>query len=402
MKGIIPIVIGTDPSSYSMTRSINDAYGEKVIVCCSRILSPFSHTKIADIYMDSYADENYIARPEVLIDLVNRACKENSAGQEKVIFFIPNEIYMEVIYDNLEKFAFEPIIPYPDKQLGEALMKKRYFYARMEEMGVLIPKTRIVSQDNYKDLDLEGRLILKADDNNAYKSSRIKEKEKVYFVDSQEDAIKKVDEIFELEYKNKYQGSWIVQEYIPGGQGTEFTLNGYRSGDDKFSLSQARCLLTDQRPLQIGNYLVLIDSDLEELYALTKKIIRGLDYYGFFNIDMKIHPETGDVYVFEINPRLGRSSYFSNLGGVNHTYAAIEDMARNNSLEQKQTKAFNWIAAGKKECEKHIPAELLKEFRRPDRYANTGLTVDNPNDRGALRNIMIKKYIQHLNKSVFD
>lgn len=62
MKGIIPIVIGTDPSSYSMTRSINDAYGEKVIVCCSRILSPFSHTKIADIYMDSYADENYIAR----------------------------------------------------------------------------------------------------------------------------------------------------------------------------------------------------------------------------------------------------------------------------------------------------------------------------------------------------
>ena len=50
--------------------------------------------------------------------------------------------------------------------------------------------------------------------------------------------------ILEEIYKSNYTGSIIVQDYIHGGQGTEYSLNGYRAHDGKVSMVLARNLLS--------------------------------------------------------------------------------------------------------------------------------------------------------------
>ena len=72
---------------------------------------------------------------------------------------------MEVVYENLTKLDFEPCLPYPDQHLGKFLMIKNNFYQAMDKLGVKIPQTRIVSHSDYKNIDLDGDLVLKADDN---------------------------------------------------------------------------------------------------------------------------------------------------------------------------------------------------------------------------------------------
>ncbi|MDI9461253.1 MAG: ATP-grasp domain-containing protein [Saccharofermentanales bacterium] len=401
MEGIIPIVLGTDPVSYAMARSIHDAYGIKANICCSRVLTPFYRTKIADIFRDNYAEGSYIARPEIFINLINRVYREKANGRGQVVLFIPNENYMEVVYENLTKLDFEPCLPYPDQHLGKFLMIKNNFYQAMDKLGVKIPQTRIVSHSDYKNIDLDGDLVLKADDNNAYKKDRATMQDKVYFADNRSEAISKLDKIFDSDNGSNYQGNMVVQECIPGQHGTEYSISGYRSTDDKFSMTQARSILTDLRPQYIGNHIVLIDSNLEELYGLAIKIIRGLNYYGFFNLDMKIHPQSGEIYVFEINPRLARSFFYSNLGGVNYPQLAIEDLAKGNSIIQRQSKPFNWVSAGKHACGNRIPEEFKAEFLRSDRYRNTGHSVINSKDNDLVRKVKIWRYIRHENMAHF-
>ena len=401
MTKVIPIVLGSDPLSYSMTRSIYDVYGEKVDICCSRVMTPFHHTKIANIHKASYAKDNYIDKPDVLINLLNKVYRENFHSEGQVILFVPTGIYLETVYDHIDKLDFEPKMPYPSKTLCGNLTNKSFFYEEMERLNVRIPLTRAVDSNDYQELDLDGKLVLKASDNNAYKRVRTAKKDKVFYADNRQEAIEKLKYIYDLGDENKYEGKFIVQEFISGSHGTEYSISGYRSSDDKFSMAQARSIFTDLRPRFIGNHIVLIDSNIEELFELSKIIIRGLDYYGLFNIDMKIHPDTGEIFVFEINPRLARSFYYSNLGGVNLPQLAIEDLGLNNSIIQKQTKPFNWIATGLKECEKRIPPELKNEFMREERYQNTGHSVINPQDNGLLRRIKMRRYIHLVNKAHF-
>ena len=49
----------------------------------------------------------------------------------------------------------------------------------------------------------------------------------------------------------------------------------------------------------------------------AKMLDEKLGYVGFSNIDMKYDSRTGRYVLFEINPRLGRSSYFCRAAGLN-------------------------------------------------------------------------------------
>ena len=49
-------------------------------------------------------------------------------------------------------------------------------------------------------------------------------------------------------------------------------------------------------------------------------------YVGFSNIDMKYDSRTGRYVLFEINPRLGRSSYFCRAAGLNMVELLTNDV----------------------------------------------------------------------------
>lgn len=386
------IILGTDHNSYSVARSFNEAFDRKPIVAGSAVLVPFYKSKIADIY----TEKNFSSDNEIFVKTLNKIAK--SRPEEDFIFFAPTESYVDLLVRNAKDFDFSYHIPYPEKDMAEKLLMKSEFYKILEEIGVSYPKSFIADRNNFKDLDLDGELFLKADEYDDFIASDIKIKQKGYHVMDREEAIKILENI----YDSDYQGHVIVQEFIYGGQGTEYSLNGYRSKDGKVSMVLARNLLSDMRPMWVGNHLVQVDHEDREMYAIAEKIVDSLDYVGLFNLDFKKDAKSGKVYTLEMNIRQGRTFYYSTLAGVNLIKIATEDMILGKSVSERTKRPFMLTAINKNVARSHVDPSLLDEFDDKKRNENSAIHIINSVDDGIMRNIRVKDALKRQEKELYD
>ena len=386
------IILGTDHNSYSVARSFYEAYGKKPIVVGAAVLVPFYKSKIADIY----TEDNFSSDDEVFVKTLNDLAKKRS--EEDFIFFAPTEHYVDLLVRNAKNFDFSAHIPYPEPEEAEKLIKKSEFYKYLEKIAVAYPKTYRADRENWEDLDLDGELFLKADEYDDFIASDIKIKQKGYHVKDRVEALKILENI----YDSSYQGHVIVQEYISGGQGSEYSLNGYRSKDGKISMVLARNLLSDMRPMWVGNHLVQIDHDDKEMYDAAKKIVDNLDYVGLFNLDFKKDEKTGKVYTLEMNIRQGRTFYYSTLAGVNLIKIATEDMILSRSVEERTKKSFLLTAINMEVAKAHIDPSLLVYFDNKERQNNSAIHIINKDDNAILRTMRVKDALKKQEKELYN
>lgn len=386
------IILGTDHNSYSVARSFNEAFDKKPIVAGSAVLVPFYKSKIADIY----TEKNFSSDDEVFVQTLNKIAK--ARPEEDFIFFAPTEHYVDLLVRNAKDFDFSFHIPYPDPEEAAKLLMKSEFYKILDKIGVPYPRTFLADRENYKDLDLDGELFLKADEYDDFIGSDIRIKQKGYHVKDRTEAIRILENI----YDSDYQGHIIVQEFIYGGQGTEYSLNGYRSKDGKVSMVLARNLLSDMRPMWVGNHLVQVDHDDREMYAIAEKIVANLDYQGLFNFDFKKDAKSGKVYTLEMNIRQGRTFYYSTLAGVNLIKIATEDMILGKSVSERTKRPFMLTAINKNVARDHVDPSLLEEFDDKKRNENSAIHIINSVDDGIMRNLRVKDALKRQEKDLYD
>ena len=386
------IILGTDHNSYSVARSFNEAFDKKPIVAGSAVLVPFYKSKIADIY----TEKNFSSDDGVFVQTLNKIAK--ARPEEDFIFFAPTESYVDLLVRNAKDFDFSFHIPYPEKDMAEKLLMKSEFYKILEEIGLSYPRTFLADRENFKDLNLDGELFLKADEYDDFIGSDIKIKQKGYHVKDKAEAIRILENI----YDSDYQGHIIVQEFIYGGQGTEYSLNGYRSKDGKVSMVLARNLLSDMRPMWVGNHLVQVDHDDSQMYAIAEKIVASLDYQGLFNFDFKKDAKSGKVYTLEMNIRQGRTFYYSTLAGVNLIKIATEDMILGKSVSERTKRPFMLTAINKNVARDHVDPSLLEEFDDKKRNENSAIHIINSVDDGIMRNLRVKDALKRQEKDLYD
>lgn len=386
------LILGTDHNSYSVARSFNEAFDKKPIVAGSAVLVPFYKSKIADIY----TEKNFSSDDGVFVQTLNKIAK--ARPEEDFIFFAPTESYVDLLVRNAKDFDFSFHIPYPEKDMAEKLLMKSEFYKILEEIGLSYPRTFLADRENFKDLNLDGELFLKADEYDDFIGSDIKIKQKGYHVKDKAEAIRILENI----YDSDYQGHVIVQEFIYGGQGTEYSLNGYRSKDGKVSMVLARNLLSDMRPMWVGNHLVQVDHDDSEMYAIADKIVDSLDYQGLFNFDFKKDAKSGKVYTLEMNIRQGRTFYYSTLAGVNLIKIATEDMILGKSVSERTKRPFMLTAINKNVARDHVDPSLLEEFDDKKRNENSAIHIINSVDDGIMRNLRVKDALKRQEKDLYD
>ncbi|MDO4594103.1 MAG: ATP-grasp domain-containing protein [Tissierellia bacterium] len=392
MKEFLPIILGTDHNSYTVARIIHETYGIKSAVVGSAILVPFYKSKIADFYIQ----QGFSTNDKIFVETLNEVYKKNS-DYDNYIVFVPTEEYLNTLYRNCDSLDFDLIIPYPNRKLASTIMIKENAYRLLEQLSVKYPKTQIVNRDNYSNLSLDGELFLKASDYELFNDYEFKNKKKGYYCKDKNEAISYLKDI----YSSDFNGEMVVQTYIPGGDGSEYTINGYRSKNGVFSIGQARNVLSDHRDMWIGNHIVQSDSHIEQLFEIGKKVITGLDYYGLFNMDFKMNEKTGEIYVFEINTRQGRTFLYSYLGGVNVIKAAIDDRVFNIDDEFYPTKKFNLIMQSKEAVEENLKGELKEYFEDPERLNNTHNPIVYEKDMSIARKIKIDMYLKRSDKDVF-
>lgn len=386
------IILGTDHNSYSVARSFYEAFGKKPIVAGSAVLVPFYKSKIAEIY----TEKNFSSDDEVFVKTLNGLVEKRP--EDDFIFFAPTEHYVNLLVRNAKNFDFSYHIPYPEPEWAEKLLKKSEFYKILEDIGVPYPKTFIADRENYKNLDLDGEIFLKADEYDDFIASDIKIKQKGYHVRDKAEAI----EILENIYDSNYQGHVIAQDFIYGGQGTEYSLNGYRSKDGKVSMVLARNLLSDMRPMWVGNHLVQVDHEDREMYEIAEKIVNHLSYEGLFNLDFKKDSKSGRVYTLEMNIRQGRTFYYSTLAGVNLIKIATEDMILGKSVTERTKKPFMLTAINKNVARDHVDPSLLDEFDDEKRNENSAIHIINKEDDGIMRTMRVKDALRRQEKELYD
>lgn len=386
------IILGTDHNSYSVARSFNEAFDKKPIVAGSAVLVPFYKSKIADIY----TEKNFSSDDGVFVQTLNKIAK--ARPEEDFIFFAPTEHYVDLLVRNAKDFDFSYHIPYPDPEEAAKLLMKSEFYKILEKIGIAYPRTFLADRENFKDLNLDGELFLKADEYDDFIGSDIKIKQKGYHVKDRAEAIRILENI----YDSDYQGHVIVQEFIYGGQGTEYSLNGYRSKDGKVSMVLARNLLSDMRPMWVGNHLVQVDHEDSEMYAIADKIVDSLDYQGLLNFDFKKDAKSGKVYTLEMNIRQGRTFYYSTLAGVNLIKIATEDMILGKSVSERTKRPFMLTAINKNVARDHVDPSLLDEFDDKKRNENSAIHIINSVDDGIMRNLRVKDALKRQEKDLYD
>lgn len=124
-----------------------------------------------------------------------------------------------------------------------------------------------------------------------------------------------------IAYFNKISGKWglpiIIQKYTAG---TEVNLTGL--GDGKGNLIGAvpmrKTYITDKGKAWAG--IALED---EKLMALAKKIVKGNNWQGGFELEM-IKTNKNEYYLIEINPRFPAWVYLAVGAGQNHPEALVQ------------------------------------------------------------------------------
>ena len=143
-------------------------------------------------------------------------------------------------------------------------------------------------------------------------------------------------------------------------------INSYSDND---GVVRASCLgqpvLEEYAPYTLGNYAAIITRNESEVYERVRMFLEKIGYRGFSNIDMKYDAKTGRYLMFEINPRLGRSSYFVRTADINMMEELIESVVYNHShAPHFGDKRAMWSNVPLGILKKYVKnEELQKEFR---------------------------------------
>lgn len=391
MEKFLPIVLGSDLNTYTIVREIHEAYGIKSAVASSRVLLPCIHSEIIEFY----TRENFSKDDRIFVEVLNEIYQKNKDQYSEFIIFAPDDVMRTLCIRNIDKLSFSPKHPYADREVLAKLRTKSDFYEGIKDLH-LAPQTLVANTDNYKTLSYPEDVFIKADNDVLYKTLDFEGWQKGYHSTSIPQTLAILENIF----ANGYTDDVIVQEFVAGGDGTEYSVDGYRTKDG-IAMSLCRNTLLDKRVEWIGNFVAKVDSDEEIIYDYARDIVETLGVYGLFNIDFKKNIETGKIYAFEINLRQGRCHYYASQSGVNLSQMAIEDLINNSFTPQRGNIAFAYYNLDLDQTIENLHGELKEEFLDQSRRENTKNPLIYEKDWGLRRRLKIKSYLDKLSKETF-
>lgn len=318
----LPIILGSDENAYGNVRLIHDAYKIKPLLLCTRLLIPTMNSRLFDlIQIDRFDHESIF--PDALLSVLEK----HAAPNRKLVIIPCSDYYAGMLSRHYSKFKGLIANHFITEALLDTLDTKDKFYQLCEKHGLDYPKT-IVCGPTERERALEGMdfqfpIVVKPENSNAYEylHCHFEGKKKVFFFNSKDEYLSLVRNMNASDYKGKL----IIQEFIPGGDSSMRVINSYSDDNGKVKMMcLGQPVLEEYAPKTLGNYAAIISRYDIDIYKKMKAFLESIGYVGFSNIDMKYDSRTGKYMMFEINPRLGRSSFFVRAAGLNMIAALID------------------------------------------------------------------------------
>lgn len=351
-KDFLPIILGSDENAYGNCRLLYEAYGVRPLVLCSRRLVPTQHSRAADFELIENFDEKEVFEKELL-----RILKRESENYEKTVVIPCSDYYVTLLAETYDSFGGMIANRFISKELLSELEKKHRFYSLCEKYGLECPPSYVTTvEDCLSAPELASfgfPLVVKPENSNAtdYLNVKFDGKKKVYIFQNGDEYRTVMSNL----QKSGYSGKLILQKFISGSDENSYVVNAYCSSKGNVTLmAMGQAVLEEYAPKTLGNYAAIISRQNDELLNKVKNFLEELKYVGFANFDFKRDTETGKFYVLELNPRLGRSSFFAYSAGVNFMQAIVDDCVYG--------KESNPTVAEKTALWSNVPIGVLKKY----------------------------------------
>ena len=149
------------------------------------------------------------------------------------------------------------------------------------------------------------------------------------------------------ELRTQYQRaeglSVLVQEVIPGGADSLYTLGSYLNRDgEPLGLFTGRKLR--QVPRQFGIARAAESVAAPEVEGLGLRLLRAMGYWGISQVEFKLDPRDGQYKLIEINARSYLWQSLATACGVNLAYIAYQDaLGEPPPLARSQVQGRCWV-----------------------------------------------------------
>lgn len=367
----LPIILGSDENAYGTARLLREAYPAVTpLLVCTQQLIPTRHSRLFDCrIIDGFE------REEVFPAALRSVLCEKAQAYEKLLVIPCSDYYTGLLCRHSAEFEGLIANRFIPEALLETFDTKDKFYALCERYGLDYPKTVIAAPDEREhvaeDLPFDFPIVVKPENSNSldYLRCHFEGQKKVFFFDTKEEYLTMIRSM----NASGYRGKLILQEFIPGGDDAMRVLNSYSDLSGKV---RAMCLgqpvLEYYDPKSVGNYAAIVSRGDALLYDKMQQFLEQLGYVGFANIDMKYDSRTGRYVLFEINPRLGRSSYFCRAAGLNMMELLVEDAVygRRAACVYNEATAL-WSNVPRGILKKYVTSPALREEIKSYRATHT-------------------------------
>lgn len=340
----VPVLLGTEIAGYGMARAFYEEFGLTSVVYGTFGLTPTADSKFIEVRVVPDLLEG-----GRLAEVLNEAAE----GFDVTPVLVPcGDDYSVALSHQLDALDGRYRVVCATGELVDKMNDKESFYALCEERGVPYPKTAVTDGPDTPELPFGFPVALKPADAPAYRAHPFEGQKKAFVLNTSDELAETLQRI----YAAGYPGRMIIQDFIPGDDRNMRVVNGYVRADGTVSMmSLGHPLLEDYSPMAIGNYAAILSYSDDAIYDTVESLMAHSGYRGFFNIDMKYDPRDGSYRLFEVNPRAGRSSFFSTLAGYNLARYAVDDVLDGGKLEPiRGTNEVLWYGVPKCVVRKYV------------------------------------------------
>ena len=316
---LLPVVIGGDIGGYALARQLHDATGQRVTLLSPSPIEAISLSGYIDVVRQDSRDEPaMVARlRELVAGRSPRSAVVMGNRDATAQFLIAHRAELEPEY----------VVPFPSAEAMNALSDKVAFAEACAEQGLRTPRQVVVDCSELADgdpqIDIPFPLVGKAAVGADWDAVEFPGQRKIYFIDTPEELASLWSDLRSA----GYQSTFLIQERIPGEDDAMRSVTAYMASNGEMTMiGSARVLLEDHTPTLIGNPVAMITEPFPELWEGAEKLLTSVGYRGFANFDVKIDPRGGDPVYFELNPRIGRNSFYMSAAGVNPMVVMIRDL----------------------------------------------------------------------------
>lgn len=311
------IVLGTDETAYGIARVIHENYSIIPKLFGAGQLPQTSNSKI--LHRETFEGFN---KDDEFVKVMMDYYKNN---KDKNIILLPvSDIYTGLLIRNNEILKDKFLFNVPTLKNDAELRDKEDFYEQCDKFNIPYPKTIMIESKNDSMIEnIEVPVVIKWPDTIDALQYQFEGRKKVYFINT----INEFSDTINYIYDSGYEGSLVVQDFITGGDDTNYSLNAYVDKNGKVRMmALGQALLGDKHPSKVGNHYVLYTLGNSELYNQYKTFLEEVDYRGFANFDIKYDPKTNTYMTYEVNIRFPASVFFIAAGGLNYIDFIVRDL----------------------------------------------------------------------------